>query len=211
MKGFPWYAHHLEDYDRRTGHLSMLEHGAYRLLLDHYYRTGAALPEKIEHLQRICRANAKEERLAIQSVIKQYFVLESDGWHNSRADEEMLKAKDISDKRRDAARKSHKQNDSICSANGDTPTPTTHPEEVSKNLLSGFSVGKKNGSGKSDEYKLSKFAQTLANSFPDRKAGWVLIEAALDVNHLHHATAIKACKIQAKAIEKGWPHKWPQS
>ena len=34
-----YYERHLGDYARDTGHLSMLEHGAYSLLLDRYYAT----------------------------------------------------------------------------------------------------------------------------------------------------------------------------
>ena len=38
MKNF-WYPHYPGDYGRDTGHLSLIEHGAYRLLLDHCYMT----------------------------------------------------------------------------------------------------------------------------------------------------------------------------
>ena len=35
-----WYSFYPGDYGRDTGHLSLIEHGAYRTLMDHYYATG---------------------------------------------------------------------------------------------------------------------------------------------------------------------------
>jgi uncharacterized protein YdaU (DUF1376 family) len=212
MKGFPWYAHHLEDYDRRTGHLSMLEHGAYRLLLDNYYRTGAPLPKKIEHLHRICRAFAKEERQAVESVIKEYFHLGPDGWRNSRADEEMEKAREISGKRRAAAKKSHKQTASNSHAIADTPTTTPTEEESKKGKILNFVVGKNgNGNGhttiKDPQERLHRFEKKLAESFPHN--GWDLVIAAQDRAHPQHLIALEACKKQAAKLQKGWPRQWP--
>jgi uncharacterized protein YdaU (DUF1376 family) len=88
----PWYAHYTADYERKTSHLTMLEDGAYRRMLDHYYATGIALPLNADHLYRICRAFSDEERNAIDSVLKQYFVRKRDGYHNNRADEEIAEA-----------------------------------------------------------------------------------------------------------------------
>jgi uncharacterized protein YdaU (DUF1376 family) len=88
----PWYAHYTADYERKTSHLTMLEDGAYRRMLDHYYATGIALPLNADHLYRICRAFSDEERNAIDSVLKQYFVRKRDGYHNNRADEEIEEA-----------------------------------------------------------------------------------------------------------------------
>lgn len=210
MKGYPWYAHHLEDYDRRTGHLSMLQHGAYRLLLDYYYRTGSPLPAKAEHLHRICRAIAKEERVAVDSVVGQYFTLLSDGWHNSRADEEMLKAREISEKRRGAAKKSHKQSASNCSANADTSTITPTKEENIITLNS-FVVGK-GGQGKpplSDNYKLAKFQQWLAEKMGEH--GWRIVGIAADPANPNYAQAVEQCRRVTKAGGKEWPvGKWPK-
>lgn len=84
-----FYKHWLGDYARDTKELSILEHGAYRLLLDHYYATSKPLPMKVELLWKICGATSKAERSAIQVVINKFFKHNGGEWHNARADEEI--------------------------------------------------------------------------------------------------------------------------
>lgn len=100
----PWYAHYLGDYTKKTAHLTMLQTGAYRLLLDHYYSTERALPANAEQLHVICRAFADAERDATAYILKEFFTLKSDGYHNHRADEEIAAAKNLSKIRRNAAK-----------------------------------------------------------------------------------------------------------
>jgi uncharacterized protein YdaU (DUF1376 family) len=86
-----WYPHYPGDYGRDTADLSMMEHGAYRLLLDHYYSTGAALPTDRVRLYRVCHAVDPAEQRAVDTVLVQFFALEDDGYHNQRADRELAK------------------------------------------------------------------------------------------------------------------------
>lgn len=104
MTGLPWYAHSIEDYERKTSHLTMLEHGAYRLMMDHYYKLAKPLPAKLEQVQRICRAFDEQEKLAVSAVLNEFFDLESDGWHNHRADLELARMAEISEKRSNSAK-----------------------------------------------------------------------------------------------------------
>lgn len=88
-----FYKHFLGDYARDTAHLSMLEHGAYRLMLDHYYATGKSLPNDNAALYRICGAVAKAEREAVARVADAFFPVNGDGTrHNRRADKEIADA-----------------------------------------------------------------------------------------------------------------------
>lgn len=70
-----YYQHHLGDYSKDTGHLSVTEHGAYRMLLDHYYSTEAGLPTDLNKLCRIARAMSRAERDAVQRVSAEFFVM----------------------------------------------------------------------------------------------------------------------------------------
>lgn len=82
-----YYEHHLGDYAKDTGHLSMLEHGAYRILLDRYYSTEAGIPAA--QVYRLARARSEEERQAVDVVLEEFFDLVEGVWINRRAEEEI--------------------------------------------------------------------------------------------------------------------------
>lgn len=95
-----YYQHHLGDYSKHTGHLSLVEHGAYRMLLDHYYATENPLPNDIEKLCRICRATSKKECAAVQSVVTEFFTSEGGVLRHGRVDEEICNYHAMSEKNR---------------------------------------------------------------------------------------------------------------
>lgn len=102
MNPFPWYARYPADYGNATAHLSLAEHGAYTLLLDHYYLNGpmAIAINLLAACYRVCRAQTDEERSAVESVVKQFFTVEDDGClHNQRADKELANRKNVSETR----------------------------------------------------------------------------------------------------------------
>lgn len=110
---YSWYARYPRDYGEKTAHLSLAEHGAYTLLLDHYMTSGGAMPiampiamHAASLCYRICRAQSDEERAAVDSVVVQFFTIESDGClHNKRADIELGKRKNLSETRASVAKK----------------------------------------------------------------------------------------------------------
>lgn len=85
-----YYERHLGDYAKDTAHLSMLEHGAYGLLLDRYYATECGIPADQAH--RLARARTKEEKQAVDSVLDEFFTLTDGVWVNNRASDEITKA-----------------------------------------------------------------------------------------------------------------------
>ena len=86
-----YYEHHLGDYLRDTAHLTMLEDGAYRRLLDAYYIKEAPLPLQIKDVCRLARANQKLERQAVETVLNEFFEKTEDGWRHKRCDEELAR------------------------------------------------------------------------------------------------------------------------
>lgn len=84
-----YYEHHLGDYAKDTAHLTMLEDGAYRRLLDRYYGTEQGIPADQAH--RIARARTREEKAAVDAVLEEFFTLTDGVWLNSRAEEEIAK------------------------------------------------------------------------------------------------------------------------
>jgi uncharacterized protein YdaU (DUF1376 family) len=123
-----WYAHYPGDYGRDTAHLSLVEHGAYRLLLDHYYATSAPLPADPAPLYRICRAFDETERKAVDSVLQQFFSRQADGYHNSRADAELQKQAQIHERLSNAGRKRWHKPGSSQAVSQAIANPQPHPQ-----------------------------------------------------------------------------------
>lgn len=78
------------DYLHDTSDLSLLEHGAYMLLLHHYYRS-ESLPSEKKRLYTIASALTDEEKAAVDCVIQRYF-LDSGNGHliNNRVEKELV-------------------------------------------------------------------------------------------------------------------------
>lgn len=114
-----WYPFYVGDYMRDTAQLSMIEHGAYRMLLDHYYSTGNPLPANEKQLHRICRAFDKQEQDAIAFVLHLFFEHDkkNDCYKSKRVDKELKKKNDISEKRSQAAKNKGKISKKNNSAN----------------------------------------------------------------------------------------------
>jgi uncharacterized protein YdaU (DUF1376 family) len=85
-----YYERHLGDYARDTAHLTMIEHGAYGLLLDRCYATEQGIPDGQAH--RLARARTPAERAAVDSVLAEFFTLTDGHWLNRRVTEEIDKA-----------------------------------------------------------------------------------------------------------------------
>jgi uncharacterized protein YdaU (DUF1376 family) len=92
----PWYSFYPADYGRDTGHLTLVEHGAYRVLMDHYYATETPLPDDEQRLFRLTRVKTTPEKQAVRFVLKEFFRLEDDGWHHKRIDAEIEKSDRLS-------------------------------------------------------------------------------------------------------------------
>lgn len=94
------------DYRRDTGRLSLAEHGAYLLLMADYYASEKPLPGDIAALCRIVGAQGSAEQKAVKAVADQYFPVSADGLrHNGRADREIERFRDRSEKARASVNK----------------------------------------------------------------------------------------------------------
>lgn len=81
-----WYEKHLGDWAKKTGHLSMVEEGAYNRLCDWCYSHERPLPLPEREVCKIARANNPQERAATLRVLHEFFTLAEDGWHQGRID-----------------------------------------------------------------------------------------------------------------------------
>ena len=80
---------HIGDLTEATAHLSMVEDGAYQRLMRKYYATEKPLPADLKQVQRLAGARTREEREAVETVLAEFFELQSDGYHQSRCDAEI--------------------------------------------------------------------------------------------------------------------------
>lgn len=113
----PWYPRNMGEYARDTGHLTMLEHGAYNLLLDAYYSTGClprcsnatsnALPmPDHSRLYRLCSAITKAEQDAVDTVLSYFFHIDGSGeYKHTKCDEIIEKQEEKHRKRVEAGKK----------------------------------------------------------------------------------------------------------
>lgn len=97
-----WMPLYIGDYLADTMHLGGAEHGAYLLLIMHYWRNGP-LPDDDRMLAAIARTERKEWMSGVGSVVRQFFSLEDSRLHHKRIDSELARAMQNSSKRRDAA------------------------------------------------------------------------------------------------------------
>lgn len=130
-----WMPMYWGDYLRDTAHLSAAEHGAYLLMIGHYWSTWAPLPDDDDKLRRIARMERAEWKRA-RPVLVEFFVIGDGVWRHPRVEREMEKAsakrERFAKRAKDAAEARwarDKQTDGDC--NGDaTSNATSTPRAV---------------------------------------------------------------------------------
>ena len=103
---FAYQPFYTGDYYRDTRHLSMLQHGAYRLLLDHCWDQKGPLPLVAEKCYRICGAVSKDEQECVRGIVDEFFTKMADGHYNRRMQMEIERSCAISGARSLAGKKS---------------------------------------------------------------------------------------------------------
>jgi uncharacterized protein YdaU (DUF1376 family) len=96
----PWMPLYVGDYLGDTGHLTTTQHGAYLLLMMHYWRKGE-LPDDDRQLSKIAKLPLKtwcEYRATLQDFFYE-------GWKHKRIDAELAKMMRVSEKRAIAGQK----------------------------------------------------------------------------------------------------------
>ena len=91
-----YYQFNIGDYHSHTLHLSEIEDLTYRRLLDWYYLHETPIPLDESEVSRQIRMRSHTESIAI--VLREYFECTEDGWIHHRANKEIAKAGDKSEK-----------------------------------------------------------------------------------------------------------------
>jgi uncharacterized protein YdaU (DUF1376 family) len=96
----PWMPLYVGDYLGDTGHLTTTQHGAYLLLMMHYWRKGE-LPDDDRQLSKIAKLPLKTW-CDYRATLQDFFY---DGWKHKRIDAELAKMTRVSEKRAIAGQK----------------------------------------------------------------------------------------------------------
>lgn len=95
MSGPAWMPFYVGDYLKDTAHLSTFEHGAYLLLIMHYWQHGG-LPNDDRQLAAIVRVRT-EKWHQLKTRLEPFFM---QGWTHNRIEKELAKAQETILKRR---------------------------------------------------------------------------------------------------------------
>lgn len=131
----PWMPLFVADYLADTRRLTTLEHGTYLLLIMEYWQQGG-LPDNDDDLAQIAglsRSEWKRIRAKIASLFKE-------GWRHKRIDEELARASEISDRRRENAEKRWSKRDANADANGMHRAGVPQPQSQESSLRSDLAV-----------------------------------------------------------------------
>lgn len=123
MSAPAWMPFYPADYLAGTGHLTRAQHGAYLLLILHYWSKGG-LPTDGRLLARIARMSDREWK-AESAILAEFF---DDDWHHPRIEKELEKARAKSEKRAEAGSRGGEAK-SLKNHGGDVAIATVLPEQ----------------------------------------------------------------------------------
>jgi len=93
------------DYARDTGHLSNAGHGAYLMLIKHYWCSARPLPDDDAQLWRIACCDSIGAWKKLRAAIEPFFHIGDGLWRHNRIDRELIKAAERYEKRAKAGKK----------------------------------------------------------------------------------------------------------
>ncbi|CAL8974506.1 hypothetical protein RHODGE_RHODGE_03304 [Rhodoplanes serenus] len=126
----PWMPLYIADYRADTSHLNAAEHGAYLLLIMHYWTTGG-LPDDDRQLARIACMTTAEWRRA-RSTVAAFFEA---GWRHKRIDRELARVDETSSKYAERARKAASKRWSKPDVQQDVQQDVKHADEHASSML----------------------------------------------------------------------------
>jgi len=124
-----YYTFHISNYRKRTAHLSLLEHGIYRALLDSYYLDESPVCADDAKVMRTHCIRTPEEKEAFRLVVDEFFTKEGETYRHSDCDEHLEKIYQKSEKARESAKARWSKNANASKKNANaTPEDASAPE-----------------------------------------------------------------------------------
>lgn len=191
-----WYPKYFDAYAEDTRHLTTLEHGAYNLLIDEYYRTRKPLPDNDAALANITKMHINDW-LRIAPTVRAFFKAKKGWLHQKKANNELdvqdKRAKKRSEKAHKAALVRHGKINGLHATSkaqarakdaqtmlGDATGTRTRTIDISKNLSSDRPVssvnGHKNGNGTTIDFNPLRASRASQNGTPSKSEKHALFE-----------------------------------
>jgi uncharacterized protein YdaU (DUF1376 family) len=169
-----FYRHHIGDYRKDTVHLTLLEHGAYRQLIDLYYLDEKPLPTDDAKVMRLACARTKDEKEAVKNVLSDFFEKTPKGYTHKRCDSELNRIYEKSEKARQSARVrwpdkgNAKQSDSERNANASKSHERNEKTHANDMLPSNPVTHNKNNGANTGAFDASRF-DTFWQEYPNKR------------------------------------------
>ena len=95
-----YYKFNIADYRKDTGHLSTLEHGIYRQLIDWQYLDEKPIPLETQVVSRRLRLGSDDEQKSLENVLLEFFEKSDKGYFQKRIRMEIKDYQENADKNR---------------------------------------------------------------------------------------------------------------
>jgi uncharacterized protein YdaU (DUF1376 family) len=137
-----YYQFNIGDYRRDTAHLSHLEHGIYRSLIDTYMLEESPLSGDMKELERKHLIRTANEKKALRNVLKDFFKFDNSMFLHSRCDEDIISYRDKSLKASKSAKKRWEKDANAVRTHSEgnaNHKPLTNNHKPITNIKKGFS------------------------------------------------------------------------
>jgi len=156
MKVDIWMPIYIGDYLRDTQELDGPEHGAYFLLLMHYWQKKGVIGDNVERLSKVARSSVEITAF----ILDNFFVLKGNNYINKRADQEIAKADTRSETARINVMKRWKK---------DTPVLPRYngrnTDDDTESIRNGYSSSSSSSSSSNSPSKVNRAEVTSRNIF----------------------------------------------
>ena len=127
-----YYKFNIGDFDKSTRHLSIIERGLFRDILDLYVKDEKPITDNLKKLERLLCVKSKAEKEALQNILDDFFVLTDDGYYSEYCQSILNDTTDRVEASRENGKKGgrpSKQNQSETKANGNQDESQPKPSE----------------------------------------------------------------------------------
>lgn len=129
-RDLPWMSFHVADYVSDTLHLTTIQHGAYLLLIMHYWKHGK-LPENERQLTSIAKMTAAEWEEHRETLAELFLPR----WKHKRVEEELTRGREKYAKRAGAGKKGGEAKAAKQTPSNATPVPLANGKPGSTNNI----------------------------------------------------------------------------